>query len=742
MTSGSANWIVDDSDEEEVSNGRASKPRLGQPQAISSISEFSPHNPVPTADKPSSISLFTADKSPNKVNLESSIVASTAASAPAKPKQPRPRPAYKGPAAGLDSIEQSATIASVSTHVTNESNGQSFSDQLFSLDVAERTKIRPRRHATTDGPQADEQMNGRPSGTHKSPVSTKDKASEIIIDLSSDDEQSRAGPSLSGRTTELNMSAIPSSSLFRVPAAPHAGDRSILPPSDLPSSAVLTTLPPSSIFERNRINPESTPPSSPFEVRKRKKRRLVDDDDFLNDSMDVDVPDSSRLANKKRESSSKRQKTEKKTREKKMTAKMDSAVLSSSTKNDTAAKKRRSKDKGPGQEYKSKEFVADSSEDEMALIPRSSKSAAYSDPASAIVSVLPSRNTCVRPSSHMGPPEPTRASGSVLPSIATSTRPSASGSIPPSADLAAPPPSPSIAIPRTAPKLDKTKNKRTAAESNSATTANEELASLYNHMGSSSSTPAGSDVIVAEPMKKKDVKNKKEKKKAEVRIAANSKKVLDVATTAGCVEPAAREAPSSEISKPKPKKDRKKRATVVCSDDEENQDDNLDPLFTESIDKTNESQGENKENETLPPSKPHPQTPIPPPPVLIPSKPKQRTSKLPPRKDSMSALIRRVSSKVNSPLASPAAGSAYSSPLVKASRGVLSRIAPLHPNRRSPPPAPPRPPAPKKSKKMLELEEKWEMELSESVEGWACISDEERAALRRAKRDAMLGYDD
>lgn len=114
---------------------------------------------------------------------------------------------------------------------------------------------------------------------------------------------------------------------------------------------------------------------------------------------------------------------------------------------------------------------------------------------------------------------------------------------------------------------------------------------------------------------------------------------------------------------------------------------------------------------------------------------------IPTREGSVSALIRRVSSKINSPLASPSPG--YNgSPLAKASRSALSRIAPLHPNRREPPPPPPRPPAPKKTKKMLDLEEKWEEELAETVEGWSCMSDEERAALRRAKRDRELGYDD
>ena len=111
------------------------------------------------------------------------------------------------------------------------------------------------------------------------------------------------------------------------------------------------------------------------------------------------------------------------------------------------------------------------------------------------------------------------------------------------------------------------------------------------------------------------------------------------------------------------------------------------------------------------------------------------------RRDSMSALIRRASSKMQSPIATPS--STYSpSPLAKSSRSTLSRIAPLHPNRRTPPPPPPRPPAPKKSKKMIELEEKWEMELAETVEGWSCMGDDERAALRRAKRDAELGYED
>ncbi|CCM04247.1 uncharacterized protein FIBRA_06414 [Fibroporia radiculosa] len=105
----------------------------------------------------------------------------------------------------------------------------------------------------------------------------------------------------------------------------------------------------------------------------------------------------------------------------------------------------------------------------------------------------------------------------------------------------------------------------------------------------------------------------------------------------------------------------------------------------------------------------------------------------------MSELIRRVNSLPGSPF--PAAKPIYS-PFSKSSKSLLKRIAPLHPNRRTPPPPPPRPPPPKKSKKQLELEEKWEMELEESVEGWYCLSEEERAALRRAKRDAEMGFED
>ncbi|KAG5646955.1 hypothetical protein DXG03_001678 [Asterophora parasitica] len=131
------------------------------------------------------------------------------------------------------------------------------------------------------------------------------------------------------------------------------------------------------------------------------------------------------------------------------------------------------------------------------------------------------------------------------------------------------------------------------------------------------------------------------------------------------------------------------------------------------------------------------------------------------RSTPMSDLIRRVNSKPGSPFCSPApraasssgsgarpltpGGTAYS-PYVKSSRSALSRIAPLHPNRRTPPPPLPPPPPKKKTKKELEREEQWEEELVESVGGiteWACMSDAERRELRRAKREReMAGWED
>lgn len=106
----------------------------------------------------------------------------------------------------------------------------------------------------------------------------------------------------------------------------------------------------------------------------------------------------------------------------------------------------------------------------------------------------------------------------------------------------------------------------------------------------------------------------------------------------------------------------------------------------------------------------------------------------------MTELLRKVNSTLSgSPLAS---SRPVHSPYLKASRSLLRKIAPLHPNRRTPPPPPPRLPPPKKTKKQLDLEEKWEMELEDSIDGWFCLPEEERAALRRAKRNTEMGFED
>ena len=125
----------------------------------------------------------------------------------------------------------------------------------------------------------------------------------------------------------------------------------------------------------------------------------------------------------------------------------------------------------------------------------------------------------------------------------------------------------------------------------------------------------------------------------------------------------------------------------------------------------------------------------------------------------MSELIRRMNSKAGSPFAaspmvakrpsistpssstrSPAAR--IYSPYLKSSRTMLSKIAPLHMNRRTPPPPPPPPPPRKKTKKELELEEQWEEELIESVGGsseWSMLSDEQKKTLKKQKWAKEMG---
>ncbi|KAJ7650117.1 hypothetical protein FB45DRAFT_10252 [Roridomyces roridus] len=118
----------------------------------------------------------------------------------------------------------------------------------------------------------------------------------------------------------------------------------------------------------------------------------------------------------------------------------------------------------------------------------------------------------------------------------------------------------------------------------------------------------------------------------------------------------------------------------------------------------------------------------------------------------LSELIRKVNSQPGSPFPNVGGVAAASpktpmySPHAKFSRRALSRIAPLHPNRRTPPPPLPPPPPKPKTKKEKEREEKWEEEMIEDVGGWdewKNLSDEQQKALRRQKWDRELGgYDD
>ncbi|THH13967.1 hypothetical protein EW146_g6318 [Bondarzewia mesenterica] len=112
-----------------------------------------------------------------------------------------------------------------------------------------------------------------------------------------------------------------------------------------------------------------------------------------------------------------------------------------------------------------------------------------------------------------------------------------------------------------------------------------------------------------------------------------------------------------------------------------------------------------------------------------------------PRAGGVSDAIRRANSHPNSPFA---ASPSYvtCSPLFKTSKTALSGMAHLLTIRRTPPPPPPPAPKKKKTKKEEMLEEKWEMELEDSVDGWWSLTDEERKAWRKAKRDKEMGYID
>ncbi|KAJ7031301.1 hypothetical protein C8F04DRAFT_960387 [Mycena alexandri] len=129
----------------------------------------------------------------------------------------------------------------------------------------------------------------------------------------------------------------------------------------------------------------------------------------------------------------------------------------------------------------------------------------------------------------------------------------------------------------------------------------------------------------------------------------------------------------------------------------------------------------------------------------------------------MAELIRKASARPGSPFPvvmprsrSSLGGSSTSvalgtptttySPYNKFSRSALARIAPLHPNRRTPPPPLPPPPPKPKTKKEKEREERWTEEMYEAVGGWDAwklLSEAEQKAAKRAKWARELeGYED
>ncbi|KAJ3550530.1 hypothetical protein NMY22_g421 [Coprinellus aureogranulatus] len=215
---------------------------------------------------------------------------------------------------------------------------------------------------------------------------------------------------------------------------------------------------------------------------------------------------------------------------------------------------------------------------------------------------------------------------------------------------------------------------------------------------------------------------------------------------------------SANPEKPSNKKQKgKSKAAVVISEDEEepapslaspavNEEADEPDLSKENIEPVVPEQLESLEDKPPVQSTPKPAT----------DKPRQPRHSIGSRVKAtpMSELIKRVNSLPNSPFP-PATSSRLPtisriatsySPYLKASRSMLSRIAPLHPNRREPPPPLPPPPPRKKTKKELEREEKWEEELIESLgglEAWIALSDVERRDMRKAKFDMeMGGWDD
>ncbi|KAL5525664.1 hypothetical protein ACEPAG_7000 [Sanghuangporus baumii] len=730
-------WVIGDSEDE----SEFAMPPNRPVESHSSISDFTsceivlPANVSVISDFTSATSTKTAD-----TTLDSNIVPSTSVEVPVKPKRPKPRPAYKGAKTATVTSNQSNSSASMIAAVINQTSMASVEgphlDAGFSFGIAESAKTRKR--ASTEDRIGIFKSDSSP----RKPSSVIEGSSKSLINLCSSGAEPESIVVHSKRVgTQKPSKEHRSSSTRRLDVA-IGYDAPFLPSTHSSSSVVHAAQLPSPPPYTGE-----TPPSSPFEPRKKKRKAPVEDFDFLEDSVVIENVDKTESISAPTVQGP-RAKKHKKDKEKKsrqgrgrdrVIAEGDSTSHGESSK----SRKRQSKikDKAPEQDFKSKEFVEDSEDDDLLLVPRSSKSfsrISHSDPVSIEVSAQASIDASIQPSA-FSPDNTVVSSTSVLPSASISVRPSTVVSGSPSTHTSAPPPSPSA--PRS--KKSKSKNKKEVSVDRSSNAIRTHDSPDYV----TTKLDSGGPVIAPEKGSKKS--------KTRSSVSPDGEENLKDLPAYDNSDSAEQCIPVAGKSRSKETKDRKKQRAIVSSDEDEPEAQSctkINPVEME-VDRTRMKENAtsaDKENQVVPaPKDSHGKVPEPSPPTsavgvqLQTSNPKSHcsTPKIPTRKDSISALIRRVSSKVQSPLGTPSSVHMYS-PLAKASRTVLSRIAPLHPNRRTPPPPPPRPPAPKKSKKMLDLEEKWEMELAESVDGWSCMTDEERAVLRRAKRDAELGYDD
>lgn len=408
----------------------------------SSISEFTSlvrH----TEEEVSSVSLFTIDKVPQNVLasaiVSSSIESSIAAPAvvPVKPRGPRPRPAYKGPSADLDSIED-GTNAAASTTPNAPSTAmpvtETCSDPLYSQDIAERAKMR-RRHATEGNSEGKgKQKEGLVYGASRS------VRRESLLAASSRRDSENMDLAVNALVSESELSDLPDLVALEhdINIRPQQADISFLPTSDLPgpSSAVQPSIHTSPVHAETSSSPTGLAPMSSFTNHKRKRRRLLSDDFISEDS--AQLPMTSETGFTDNGIRRKEQQTQHFEENK------ESNPVPRSTK-----KMRRRRAKVPEQDYKSKELIEASSDDDIALKPRNPSNQksgpSYSDPASIAFTVPPSD---LSPTMQASVFIPALSSKSALPTVPYSDPPSVHASTGPTFITESPPSPTTIITPK------------------------------------------------------------------------------------------------------------------------------------------------------------------------------------------------------------------------------------------------------------------------------------------------------